>query len=66
MSKTALRGSSADPEFRSQRARRAGAERHSPETYARSIAARWPDLSTEKRAEIAALLAPIVAAEARV
>jgi hypothetical protein len=37
------------------------AKRHSPQTYARSIARSWPALTEESRAEIAGILAPIVA-----
>ncbi len=36
------------------------AARHSPRTYARSIVKRWPALTEEQRAEIRAILAPVV------
>lgn len=36
------------------------AARHSPQTYARSIVRNWPTLSSEVRAEIRALLSPVI------
>lgn len=39
------------------------AKRHSPETYAASIARAWPDLSDERRSKIRAILAPVIGTE---
>lgn len=53
-----------DPTFTHQRAKRAGAARHDPRTYARSIVAKWPTLDDQVRAELRAILAPVVGSEA--
>lgn len=48
-------------EGRRERARKAGLASQSPRTYARSLAARWPALTEEQRAEVRAHLAPVLA-----
>ncbi|ADU06943.1 hypothetical protein ML5_1405 [Micromonospora sp. L5] len=39
------------------------AARHSPRTYAKSIVKRWPALTAAQRAEVSAILSPIVASQ---
>lgn len=53
-------GKNADPEFRKERARKAGAARHDFRSYARSIVEKWPALTAAQRAEVSAILSPIV------
>lgn len=55
-----LTGKNADPEFRDARARKASAARHSARGYAAGIVRRWPDLTETQRAEVRAILAPVV------
>lgn len=50
-----------DREKQAAAGRKGGVTRHSPATYARSIAKRWPELSEEARAELRAILAPLTA-----
>lgn len=37
-----------------------GQRRHDPRTYARSIAKKWPALTAAQRAEVSAILSPLV------
>jgi len=41
--------------------RKGSATRHDPRTYARSIVSKWPALDETVRAELRAILSPIVA-----
>ena len=56
-----VRGPIVDSVFTHQRAKKAGAARHSARTYARSIVKNWPALTEDQRAEVAQITAPIVA-----
>jgi hypothetical protein len=40
--------------------RKGSSKRHEPETYARSIVKRWPDLTEEQRTGIRAILEPVI------
>lgn len=48
-----------NPQFTHRRAKVAGAARHSPKTYALSIARRWDEMTEDQRAEVRQILAPI-------
>lgn len=47
-----------DPVWRTERARKAAAARHSLDTYVKHVVDRAPELSPEQRARLAAIFAP--------
>ncbi|SCG63981.1 hypothetical protein [Micromonospora halophytica] len=52
-----ITGSNDDPEFRRERARRAGQARQSPDAYITALVKRAPQLTENHRARLRALLA---------
>ena len=51
---------STDPEWRKERARRAGQAGNSPEGLARRLVAGWPALTSEQQTRLRAVLRPVL------